>query len=90
MNKILFGLFTTCSCIFGFAQTTITVTGQLRDANTQEVLAFANVTVENSENNALITGAITTENGRFKIIGLPVGKYLFVFYFIGYETLKNL
>ena len=89
MKKNLFGLFTICSCFFGFAQTTITVTGQLRDANTQEVLAFANVTVENSESNAFVTGAITAENGRFEIAGLPTGKYTFAFSFIGYETFKK-
>lgn len=69
---------------FLFAQETISVSGQLFDAETKETLPFANVAVHTFEDNALVTGAITDMDGRFKIQELPVGKYEIYFSFIGY------
>ena len=79
-------LFTLC---YANSQNTVSVTGQLKDAVSQETLAFANVSVQNTGNNSLVTGAITNEDGRFEILGLPTGKYTLIFSFIGYETVEK-
>ncbi|MGB5436204.1 MAG: TonB-dependent receptor, partial [Maribacter sp.] len=76
---------------FGLAhsQDQISVSGQLLDARTQEALPFANVSVHDFKNNSLLTGAITDDNGRFEIDGLPLGKYRLYFSFIGYITTEQ-
>jgi len=68
-----------------FAQETVTVSGQLFDAETKEPLSFANVAVHSFEDNALVTGAITDVDGRFGIHEIPLGKYEIYFSFIGYS-----
>ncbi len=68
---------------------TITVSGQLLDAETQKTLAFANVAVHNLETDALITGTITDDDGRFEILEIPVGKYQLYFSFIGYTSAEQ-
>ncbi|MET6991678.1 carboxypeptidase regulatory-like domain-containing protein [Sediminicola arcticus] len=55
------------TCTTLLAQEKITITGQLLEESTNEPLSFANVSVTNSATNTLVTGAITDENGRFKI-----------------------
>ncbi|WP_249356474.1 TonB-dependent receptor domain-containing protein [Maribacter sp. ACAM166] len=61
----------------------------MNDAITQENSPFANVTVQNSETQDMVTGAITDDNGRFEILGLTTGKYMLVFLFIGYESVEK-
>ena len=68
---------------------TITVSGQLLDAETQKTLPFANVAVHDLGTDALITGAITGDDGRFEILEIPVGKYRMYFSFIGYTTAEQ-
>ncbi len=68
-----------------FAQETVTVSGQLFDAETKETLPFANVAAHSFEDNALITGAITDLDGRFELQEIPLGKYEIYFSFLGYS-----
>ena len=89
MHKILIVLLFFFSLTTTFSQSSVNVTGQLRDVNTLENLAFANVTVQNSTDNSMVTGAITDDNGRFEILGLSTGKYTLLFSFIGYETVQK-
>ncbi|MEH6620317.1 TonB-dependent receptor domain-containing protein [Maribacter arcticus] len=89
MHKILIVLLFFFSLTTAFSQSLVNVTGQLRDANTLENLAFANVTVQNSTDNSMVTGAITDDSGRFEILGLSTGKYTLLFSFIGYETVEK-
>ncbi|WP_339667066.1 TonB-dependent receptor, partial [Maribacter arcticus] len=89
MHKILIVILFFSSLTNAFSQSSVNVTGQLRDANTLENLAFANVTVQNATDNSMVTGAITDDNGRFEILGLSTGKYTLLFSFIGYETVEK-
>lgn len=73
-----------------FAQETLTVSGQLFDAETQETLPFANVAVHYFDDNALLTGAITDDKGRFEILEIPLGKYKLYFSFIGYTGTEQI
>ena len=67
----------------------MSVSGQLFDAGTQETFPFANVAVHDFDNNALLTGAITDDNGRFEILDIPLGKYKLYFSFLGYKTTEQ-
>ncbi|WP_285655627.1 outer membrane beta-barrel protein [Allomuricauda sp. NBRC 101325] len=84
MNKSLLLFFMAINAMF--SQESITITGQLLDTENKESLAFANVSVFKEGEGTLVTGAITDENGRFNILGLPLGSYTLNFSFIGYTT----
>lgn len=72
-----------------FAQESITISGQLFDGETKAPLSFANVAVHNLDDNALVTGAMTDEDGRFNISGVGIGSYKLYFSFIGYSTVER-
>lgn len=72
-----------------FSQETITISGQILDAESKEPLAFANVAVHELDTNALVTGAISDEQGRFTIDGVALGEYRLYFSFIGFATLER-
>lgn len=72
-----------------FSQEKVSVSGLLLDAGTQETLPFANVAVHDFENNALLTGTITDDNGRFELLDIPLGKYKLYFSFLGYKTTEQ-
>lgn len=68
---------------FSFAQTlTQTVKGKVVDAETEAPLLGANVLVLDSDPPK---GAITDEQGFFRLEGIPVGRASFQFTFLGYE-----
>src|SRR6056297_3527994 len=73
-----------------FSQETITISGQILDAESKEPLAFANVAVHELDTNALVTGAISDEQGRFTIDGVALGEYALYFSFIGFATLEQM
>lgn len=89
MRGTLIFLYLLCTSALSFSQEKVSVSGQLFDASTQETLFFANVAVHNLEDDALLTGAITDENGRFEILEIPVGKYKLYFSYIGYQTTEQ-
>ncbi len=89
MRQILLALFVLVCPIILEAQETVTISGQLLDSDTQEPLSFANVAVHQFEDDILLTGAITNEDGRFEILQLPFGKYRLYFSFLGFETTER-
>ncbi len=86
MKNLLLPYFLLCISSLSFSQDKVSVSGQLLDASTKETLPFANVAVHNFDDNALFTGAITDDDGRFEILDIPLGKYRLYFSFIGYKT----
>ena len=71
------------------AQEKITVTGQVFDGSNQEPLPFVNIAVKTQADNNLVTGSISDGNGRFEIVELSTGKYVFTFSFIGFTTFEQ-
>ena len=61
--------------------------GKILDA-TGESLIGASVTIQGTENGA-ITGAITDIEGNFELDNLNPGKYIFVFSYVGYNTIQE-
>ena len=68
------------------AQTT-TVSGKLIDANSQEPLVFANVSVFDI-NDKLVTGTVTPESGVFQL-QIERGEYNLRIQFISYQTVNR-
>ncbi|MBT2161283.1 TonB-dependent receptor domain-containing protein [Zobellia barbeyronii] len=84
MLRIFISIIFILSTLGLFSQETITVSGQLLDAETEEPLPFANVAVHSFGSNTLVTGSMTDDNGRFEMQEIPFGKYEIYFSFIGY------
>jgi outer membrane receptor protein involved in Fe transport len=62
------------------------ITGVVADKATKEKIPFANVVAILSENTASSAGAVTDNDGVFKLDNLPFGDYRVLISFIGYET----
>lgn len=72
----------------GMAQKTVTVSGTVLDGDGNEPLAFANVGLHQGEDNRLVAGTITDEQGLFIFDGLAEGSYTVQIDFVGYESLR--
>ena len=84
MKKILFLLFVIFINYQLSAQGKIELTGQVKDAETKDILEFCSVSVFNSKD-SLITGSVTNEKGFFTLL-LETGRYYLVINYIGYKT----
>lgn len=89
MKRTYLALAISLMCIAASAQGKITISGQLFDASDQIALAFANVSVLNAANSELVSGAITDDEGRFQVEGIPTGNYILRFSFIGFSEVRQ-
>ena len=67
------------------ANAQITVTGKVVD-NTNNPIEFANVVLLNKENNEIIIGTITDENGKFTIATDKKGEFNLQISFVGFKN----
>ena len=74
------------AAVFGFlpARAQLTLTGQVRDASSQQPLAFASVFLANTTH-----GTATDSTGHFTLVGFPGGQYEVVVSYVGYELYKK-
>ena len=78
-----------CSIAFGFAQNSGTIKGKVIDKKTNEPLPYVNIILK--DNDKIVTGGVTTEDGNFAINKLAIQKYTVEIQFIGYTTVvKNI
>lgn len=82
----LFGIL--LSALSARAQGKFHLTGKVLDSLNHAPLAFATVRVINAETNALVNGAITTDDGSFKI-DLQAGRYVAEIDFMGYQSYRS-
>jgi hypothetical protein len=82
-NVILCALL--CSIIGGVSAQNIELKGLVREAGTNEALAFVNVVLQTSDS-AFVTGAVSGDDGRFAISNVKPGDYRLAFSYIGYAT----
>ncbi len=61
-----------------------TIWGRVIDKTTSEPLPYANVFLKNTK-----YGAITDNDGFFRIINIPAKKYIIIIQYIGYETFSD-
>ena len=62
-----------------------TISGVIKDAQTGDVLEFANVAVYAENNNTIVTGSMSGVDGSFRIFNVPAGIYYIVASYMGYE-----
>ena len=78
-----------CSIAFGFAQNSGSIKGKVIDKKTNEPLPYVNIILK--DNDKIVTGGVTTEDGNFAINKLGLQKYTVEIQFIGYTTVvKNI
>jgi outer membrane receptor protein involved in Fe transport len=67
-----------------FAQSSSTISGQIIDKKTKEVIPFASVIILSDEK--IINGAMGKEDGFFTVNGIAVGNYKIHVSYLGYKT----
>jgi outer membrane receptor protein involved in Fe transport len=71
------------------AQNNITVSGTVKDKNTQNTIPYASVVLKYKLDNAFVIGTATNEEGLFTIATLKSGNYFLEISTIGYITYKE-
>lgn len=74
------------SFLQAFAQQEATVSGKILDADTEEPLPHATITLTDQKDKKMVAGAIADEEGMFVFKGVPMGDYLVSVSFIGYNA----
>jgi outer membrane receptor protein involved in Fe transport len=69
------------------AQGSGTISGKIIDKNSKQPIPYVNVSL--SENNKIITGGISQENGNFSIKNLVLKAYTVEIQFIGYKKITQ-
>ncbi|MFK7748255.1 MAG: TonB-dependent receptor [Kordia sp.] len=89
-------LFSLCMLMLGFAlhaQNPVpkigTIKGKVIDATTSEAIPYATIVIKSKADSKVITGAISDDNGNFKIDKIPTGALIVDIQFIGYETISK-
>jgi len=62
------------------------VKGKVYDGKSNKPVEYATVAIYNSDDDSVITGTISEEDGTFKIKGLKEGQFYVVVSFLGYEN----
>ena len=90
MRLKLLVLLLVSNCAFLTAQTNGNqgvINGKVIDKNTKQPVPYVNVAV--MEDNKIVTGGLTQENGNFTIKGLALKKYTIEIQFIGYKKITQ-
>ncbi|MCU4173469.1 TonB-dependent receptor domain-containing protein [Carboxylicivirga sp. N1Y90] len=64
------------------------VKGKIYDQKSKNPVEYATVAVYRSEDNSVVTGTITDNDGQFKIKGLQPGSFYIVVSFLGYDDMR--
>jgi len=70
---------------FGFSQTNATIVGKVVEETTQQPMAFVTLALHPSNDSAMVTGAMTDEEGLYKFANIAPGSYVVHISFIGFE-----
>ncbi|MFS4469570.1 carboxypeptidase-like regulatory domain-containing protein [Maribacter sp. 2210JD10-5] len=62
------------------------ITGKVVDRTLQEPIPYASIVIKSENGSEVVTGAITLEDGSFKVEGLTEGFFLVEVQYIGYTT----
>lgn len=85
---ILIFLFGQIGITHTFAQTSVAISGSVKDRKTKEALPFVTVALKNSKDSALVQATVTNEEGRFTLSNIKSGNYYTEVTFIGYKSFK--
>lgn len=89
MKNIFLSLLILVFSTSAFALNGASVSGRIFDGETNTRLPFATVTINLVDDNTIISGTISDEEGRFILKGIPQGHYIVKCSFVGYQTSKT-
>ncbi len=90
MSKILLLLY--CSLLLPsvqFAQTSVTLSGLVRNEKTKQPLPYVNIIFKNKQTNVFSVGTIADESGRFSLAGIKTGNYSLQIVYAGYTAYEQ-
>ncbi len=91
MKRIFVAIISLLVFSSAFAQSKSTVAGKVLEAGTQKPIEFAAVTLTLQNDSSIITGAITDQEGKFKMEEVAPGAYTLHYSFIGFkDAVKNI
>ena len=61
------------------------MTGSIVDSKTQNPIEYVSISIQSSEDNSIVTGGISDQDGLFYIDNLYSGNYNIIIEYIGYE-----
>ncbi len=71
--------------------TTVTVSGIVKDKTNGQPLSYANILVQQAKDSSFVTGTVSNEEGRFTFPSIKPGNYVLVASLVGYQAgLQNL
>jgi len=65
------------------------ISGQVLDAQSNEAIEYAGVSIYNASDSSIVTGTVTTESGQFILDKVSSGSYFIRTQFLGYETKQS-
>ena len=68
------------------AQTSVTLSGIVKDKQSKAILPFVNVVLKTEKDSTFVSGTVTDEEGRFSISKIKSGNYYIEVSFVGYNT----
>lgn len=87
--SILLFFFVLIGATRSLAQTSVSISGSIKDRKTKEALPFVTVTLKNSNDSTLVQGTVTNEEGRFTLSNIKSGNYYTEVTFIGYKSFRQ-
>ena len=71
------------------AQTSVTVSGIIKDKKNKTVLPFVNVVLKSAKDSTFYSGTVTNDDGRFNLSKVNPGSYFLELTYIGYTTIQQ-
>ena len=65
------------------------IAGRVIDKTLQQPVPYASIVIKSEDDQTIITGSITLDDGSFEIGKLPDGEFILEVQFIGYETYRE-
>lgn len=66
------------------------ISGKVVDRSLQEPIPYASIVIKSADGSAIVTGAITQDDGSFEVDGLAEGSFMVEVQYIGYKTYSQL
>lgn len=70
---------------FGYSQSTVTISGLLKDKATKQYLPFVNIALTTHSDSSFVAGTVTNEEGQFILNNVKSGNYFLSFSYVGYH-----
>ncbi len=74
---------------WALAQSSVTLSGQVKDGKDKSALPYVNVLLKKKADSSMVQGTITNDEGRFTLSAIPSGTYILQVVYMGYGTVNR-